>query len=173
MNVLIATYYEDVGWIPEDHNRSSGLTSDIKKLVNGDLLRITNLVRGQTAVHSFGDGGFVRFVSDPLTSHCAVAITEAGKMIVEQINISRRADACVVEGDIYIIRSFVNSLDTKDLPEFLSHSHQQIREEASKRLDDCLELLPAEDLPQLLTDSDSIVRDTANRILVYSIGVEE
>ena len=62
--------------------------------------------------------------------------------------------------------SFINTLGIGDLPEFLSHEHQQLREEAAERLDDCLKDIPLEDLPELLTDSDSIIRDTAISILV-------
>jgi len=173
LNILTVTYYADVGWISEDRIDYPLPLSEIKTLVNADLLYITYMVREVSAVHSMGDGGLVNFVSDPVSSHCAAAITDKGKELVELMNLSRRADACIAEGDIYSICSFVNSLDIKDLPEFLSHSHQQLREEASKRLDDCLKDIPSEVLADLLTDSDSIIRDTANSILVHSIGVEE
>ncbi len=172
LSVLIATYYADIGWIPEHYNERRGITPEIKKLVNDGMLYITSMVREVSTVKSMSSV-FVNFVSSPASVHCAVAITEPGKELVKQINLSRRADACIAEGDIYIIRNFINSLDIKDLPEFLSHSHQQLREEASKQLDYCLESLPAEDLPELLTDSDSVVRDTASGVLAHSIGVEE
>lgn len=173
LNILIATYYEDAGWVPENHSGRRGITPGIKKLVTRDLVYVTSMVRESTAIHSFGDGGFVKFVSDPMSSHCAIAITDEGKQIVEQINLSRRADACIVEGDIHVIRNFIGTLGIEDLPEFLSHERQELREEAVKRLTDCLESMPAGDLPELLTDSDSVVRDVAHGALVHTIGVEE
>lgn len=173
LNVLIATYYEDVGWVPENHSGRRGITSGVKKLVARDLVYITNMVRETAAIHSFGDGGIVKFVSDPMSSHCAIAITDAGRQLVGQINLSRRADACIMEGDIRVIRNFIGTLDIEDLPEFLSHEHQELREEAAKRLAGCLESMPAGDLPELLTDSDSVVRDVAHGALVHTIGVKE
>lgn len=169
LNILIATYYEDVGWIPEDHNERRGLTPEIKKLVKDDLVYIANMVREVSAVHSIGDGGFAKFVSRPASMNLAIAITDEGKQLVELVNLSRRADACIAEGDIYTIRSFINTLDIKVLPEFLSHGHSQIREEAAERLADCIKSIPTEDLPELLTDSDAVVRDTADSILTHSI----
>jgi len=169
LNILIATYYEDVGWIPEDHRERRGLTPEIRELVNSDLLYITNLVREAVAVHSIGDGSFVKFVSGPASSHCAVAITVEGKKLVEQVNLSRRADACIsAEGGIYVIRNFVGNLTIKDLPELLSSEHQQLREEATTRLKNCLGSISKEDLPELLTDSDSVIRDAASAVLVHS-----
>lgn len=173
LNVLIATYYEDVGWIPENHSGRRGVTPGIKKLVARDLVYVTSMVRESTTIHSFGDGGFVKFVSGPMSSHCAIAITDGGKQIVEQINLSRRADACIIEGDIRVIRSFIGTLGIEDLPEFLSHERQELREEAVKRLTGCLKSMPAGDLPELLTDSDSVVRDVAHGALIHTIGAEE
>ena len=173
LNILIATYYEDVGWIPEHHNGRRDLTPEIKKIVDCGLLYITYMVRESSAVHSLGGGNLVKFVSDPASSYCAVAITDEGKQSVEQINLSRRADACIAEGDTCTISNFINTLTIADLPEFLSHGHLQLREEASERLAYCLKDMPSGDLPELLTDSDSIIRDTASSILVHSIGVEE
>lgn len=173
LNVLIATYYEDVGWIPENHGGRRGVTPEIKKLVARDLVYITNMVRETSSIHSFGDGGIVKFVSDPASLYCAIVITDGGKQIVEQINLSRRADACIMEGGISVIRNFIGTLDIKDLPEFLSHGRQELREEAAKRLADCLESMPAGDLPELLTDSDSVVRDVAYGVLIHTTGVEE
>jgi len=165
LNILIATYYEDVGWLLEDHRERRGLALDINKLVNSDLLYITNLVREVVAVHSLGDGSFVKFVSDPASSHCAVAITVEGKKLVEQVNLSRRANACIAEGDICVIRNFVGTLTIEDLPEFLSSEHQQLREETATRLENCLGSISKEDLPELLVDSDSVIRGVASSIL--------
>lgn len=174
LNILIATYYEDVGWISGNRDDRRGVTLEIKKLVDSDLVYITHLVREVSTVRSFGaSGGLVKFVSSPPSAHCAIAITNEGRQLVEQINLSRRADACIVEGTIYVIRRFIGAVDVKDLPEFLSHKHQQLREEASKRLDSCLKSMPAEDLPEFLTDSDSVIRDTASGILAHAVGAEK
>lgn len=168
----------NVGWIPEAYKNRLRIpgrspTLEIKKLVNADLLRIANLVREVSSVSSLGNGRLVKFVSEPLTTYCAVVITDAGKQLVTRINLSRRADACIAEGSTYIIHNFINTLAIADLPEFLSHGYQQLRDEAAERLDGCLKNIPSKDLPELLTDSDSIIRDTASNILVHSIGVEE
>lgn len=170
LNILITAYYEDVGWIPgnQDERRSVTSMPEIKKLVEDDLAYITSMVREVSAIHSIGDGSFVKYVSSPASMDMAIAISDQGKELVEQINLSRRADACVAEGDIHVIRSFIGTLTAKDLPEFLSHAHNELREEASKQLRLCLESTPLEDLPELLTDSDPIVRDTASSVLAHS-----
>ena len=173
LNVLIATCYEDVGWIPEDHGVQRSVTSAIKKLVDDDLVYITNMVREVSTIHSFGDSGFAKVISNPASMHCVIAVTEEGRQLVDQINLSLRADACTVEGDIYVIRNFIGTLSIEDLPEFLSHGRQELREEAAKRLADCLESMPAGDLPELLTDSDSVVRDVASGVLIHTTGAEE
>jgi len=165
LNILIVTYYADVGWVSDQLRTSRGLTPEIKKLVDSDLLYITYLVREAVAVCSLGDGSFAKFVSEPASSHCAVAITEEGKKLVEQVNLSRRANACIAEGDICVIRNFVGTLTIKDLPEFLSSAHQQLREEAATRLENCLGSISKEDLPELLADSDSVIRGAASSIL--------
>lgn len=171
LNILITAYYEDVGRIPgnhQDEHRSVTSMPEIKKLVEDDLVYITSTAREVTAVHSIGDGGFPRFVSSPASMNVAIAISENGWKLVEQINLSRRAAACIAEGDIHVIRSFIGTLDVKTLPEFLSHKHKELREEAAKQLASCLESMPIEDLPELLTDSDSVVRNTASGILIHS-----
>lgn len=171
LNILITAYYEDVGWIPQNHHdehRSVTSMPGIKKLVEDDLAYITSMAREVSAVHSIGDGGFVRFVSSPASIDLAITISENGQKLVEQINLSRRADACIAEGDIHVIRSFIGTLDARALPEFLSHKHKELREEASKQLAVCLASIPVEDLPELLTDSDSVIRNTASGILTHS-----
>lgn len=183
LNILIVMYYSGVNRVMSEYpGERRRLTPVIKEFVNGDLLRIVTFDRQVTRVRSIGDQGSAKTLLGPVD--VILAITEKGKRLVEKIDLSSRADACIVELDRqtrrgascsthlstfnfgrHVLRNFVDTLALKDLPEFLSHESQPLRDLSAERLRYCIGSISTEDLPELLVDTDSAVRGAVSAVL--------
>jgi len=158
LDMLITACYGRSDWTPRgaDDRR-------IGALVDKDLLYIKSMHRDIVKVRSIGRP--LTCFSYPATAGYVVMVTDKGKEFVDKIDLSRRAAACVAEGDEAVVQSFVETLSTAELPELLSSKHEMLRCAASNRLEMCLQSMPTECLPEHLVDSDPVVREAVGRAL--------